>query len=226
MICVPIMASSTEEGLELMERAFAEADLVEIRADAFEEIDLERLTAAAVGPLLVTNRSHHEGGCFRGSEEEGMRLIFDAVDLGVDYVDCEIRTAPPLLGALAKRISERGGKTKAIFSFHCFENTPPEVRLRRMVNEAFDLGCDVAKIVTTATSMEDNLRMFNFIHWAVERHRPIIAFCMGELGKVSRLAAPLFGSLLTFASLEEGRETASGQIAVREMKRALELIMP
>jgi 3-dehydroquinate dehydratase len=47
---------------------------------------------------------------------------------------------------------------------------------------------------------------------------------MGELGKVSRLLSPLFGGFFTFASLERGNETASGQMTIQEMKAAYELL--
>jgi 3-dehydroquinate dehydratase len=47
---------------------------------------------------------------------------------------------------------------------------------------------------------------------------------MGENGKISRLLAPLFGAFFTFASLEKGSETASGQISISEMKSAYILL--
>jgi 3-dehydroquinate dehydratase len=47
---------------------------------------------------------------------------------------------------------------------------------------------------------------------------------MGELGKISRLLSPVFGAFFTFASLEHGSETASGQMTIQEMKTAYELL--
>jgi 3-dehydroquinate dehydratase len=47
---------------------------------------------------------------------------------------------------------------------------------------------------------------------------------MGELGKVSRLLSPLFGGFFTFASLEQGSETASGQMTIQEIKATYELL--
>jgi 3-dehydroquinate dehydratase len=47
---------------------------------------------------------------------------------------------------------------------------------------------------------------------------------MGEHGRVSRLLSPVFGCFLTYASLQRGGETASGQMTVQEMKRAYELL--
>jgi 3-dehydroquinate dehydratase type I len=54
--------------------------------------------------------------------------------------------------------------------------------------------------------------------------REIIAFCMGEKGGLSRIAAPLLGSYLSYASLEKGAESAPGQFTAAEMKRILKVL--
>ncbi len=43
------------------------------------------------------------------------------------------------------------------------------------------------------------------------------AHCMGEAGRLSRAAAPLFGSLFSYAAPSRGKETAPGQFTAREM---------
>jgi len=81
----------------------------------------------------------------------------------------------------------------------------------------------VCKIVTTAKQVEDNLTTLNFMSTASSKTK-LVCFCMGELGKISRLLSPLFGGFFTFASLERGSETASGQITIQEMKASYELL--
>ncbi|MBL7650394.1 MAG: type I 3-dehydroquinate dehydratase, partial [Candidatus Hydrogenedentes bacterium] len=41
-----------------------------------------------------------------------------------------------------------------------------------------------------------------------ERVKPTVALCMGEFGLLSRVLAPKFGGLFTFAALERGAESA------------------
>ena len=65
-ICVPIAAATNETAFVLMDRALAEADLVEIRLDAIGKPDLKRLLRGRRGRVLVTNRSAAEGGAFDG----------------------------------------------------------------------------------------------------------------------------------------------------------------
>jgi 3-dehydroquinate dehydratase len=52
----------------------------------------------------------------------------------------------------------------------------------------------------------------------------IIAFCMGPLGRISRIVCPLMGGHMTFASLESGQESASGQIPALDMNKILEML--
>ena len=52
----------------------------------------------------------------------------------------------------------------------------------------------------------------------------IIAFCMGEQGKISRVMAPLLGSYLTYASLNKGEESAPGQLTVKEIKEVFRIL--
>ena len=47
---------------------------------------------------------------------------------------------------------------------------------------------------------------------------------MGEQGKVSRLLSPMFGAFFTFASLDQGNETAAGQMTIQEMRAAYDLL--
>ncbi|MFN3467880.1 MAG: shikimate dehydrogenase, partial [Candidatus Brocadiales bacterium] len=88
-----------------------------------------------------------------------------------------------------------------------------------------DSTADIVKIVTTANDITDNLKVFQLLEEVGARcnvplhgnTRPLIAFCMGELGLISRVLAPKYGSYLTFGSLEIGKESAPGQLTAREM---------
>ena len=73
----------------------------------------------------------------------------------------------------------------------------------------------VSKIVWTARTVRDNLEAFELLK---TRQKPTIAFCMGEAGLISRVLAKKFGALLSFASLDNGSETAPGQITIEQMK--------
>lgn len=216
-ICVPVRAESMQGALRLIGEANRTADLIELRLDAIKDPDLGRLLAEALKPVIVTNRHAGEGGTFHGPEDRRVGILREAVALGADYVDVELRTSEGLKEHLFEDVASHGSFTKIIMSRHIFAGTPPEGELVGMLDEKSCFG-RIVKIVTMANSMEDNLGILRLVCAARERGREIIAFCMGEKGRLSRVAAPLFGSFLSYASLEKGAESAPGQLTIAEMK--------
>jgi 3-dehydroquinate dehydratase I len=78
---------------------------------------------------------------------------------------------------------------------------------------------DILKVVTTAHTPEDNLRVLALIPRARAAGKDIIAFCMGPLGKWSRVATVFLGGFLTFAPFNLKQASAPGQITDNEMRR-------
>ena len=94
-------------------------------------------------------------------------------------------------------------------------------KLCKILDEEVVLGADVCKIITTAITVDDNQTTLNFVSKASKKAKTV-CFAMGELGKHSRLVSPVFGAFFTFASLDEKRKTAKGQLTIQEMNRAYE----
>lgn len=222
MICIPIAAATTREALEKMERATADADLLELRADLMPEADLGTLLAARRLPAIVTNRRRQEGGRFAGTEAQRLAVLLEAVRLGADYVDVEAATAPEWKSRL--RASLRGTATQLIVSWHDFTGTPGREELEEKLAACqADLPA-IVKLVTTATREADCLRLLELIPAALSKRQPIAAFCMGQAGKISRIMAPLLGSTISYASLGEGDASAPGQLTVAEMREIFRIL--
>ncbi len=205
MICVPIVATTMEQALRDMREASARADIIELRIDYLHSNDLGRLLAERSRPVIVTNRRQEDGGKHTGTEEARLSLLREAIRLGAEYVDVEVHSA-------AKMPAERG-RTKLIVSHHDFNETPKDLpSLWTRISEA---GADVVKIATHARDLGDNLRVFDLL---ASSTAPTVAFCMGELGIISRILAPKYGSFYTFASLRKGSESAPGQLTLDEME--------
>jgi len=224
MICIPIVAKTNEEALERMAASFRLADLVELRADAIGGVNLKRLLSARRGPVIVTARRQEEGGSFDGNEKNRIALLCEAVRLEADLVDLELSTHTILAGMVQEEIRNGGSRTKLIVSHHDFDKTPPYRVLQEICTRCVARGADIVKIATTARSMDDNIRILRLVAWAQRKGHSIIAHCMGEMGKTSRAMAPLVGSYLSFASLDEGQETAPGQLTASEMREILRIL--
>lgn len=212
MICVPVVGPSMREALEDIKSAEAVADIIEFRIDLIADPQVSKLIEATGKPCIVTNRTKLEGGQFKGTEEQRVNLLREAIQAGADYIDIESSTPPDLL----RSILESSGKTKTILSYHNFTNTPDN--MEGIYQIMADSPADILKIVTYATDITDNLRLFDLLERAKKDGRPLIAFCMGEKGEVSRILSPMYGGFLTFGSLEKGKESAPGQIYAATLK--------
>jgi len=214
-ICVSVIPKTVAEALELVERAENQrADFIEVRLDSLTEHGkLSDIAGCSKAPLIATNRSAKCRGKFRGSETKRKQTLLNAAGDGFEYVDVEL-----FISKLENIISDiHGVGVKSIVSFHDFNQTPSLPQMEKILRKEIASGADVCKVVTTAKSVEDNLTVLNFVSKACKSAKTV-CFSMGELGKISRLLSPLFGGFFTFASLEEGKETASGQPTIQEMR--------
>jgi 3-dehydroquinate dehydratase type I len=211
---VSIQPKTTVEAKQLIKKAEElQVEFVEVRLDILEKgSKLEDLTAHSKTPLIATDKS-------RKNEIDRQALLINAAKSGFKYIDAELQS--PKLQNFITQVKALGAR--CIVSSHDQAKTPSAPDLTRILEREVSSGADVCKIVTTATRIEDNLTLLQFIQAAPVRKKPV-CFAMGELGKTSRLLSPVFGSFFTFASLERGSETAPGQMTVQEMRTAYELL--
>jgi 3-dehydroquinate dehydratase/shikimate dehydrogenase len=217
MPCIPITADTNEKALQDIKEAVQMADIIEIRLDYISRPDLGRLLGQRPKPVIATCRPTREGGRFDDTEELRIGLLETAAELGAEFIDIEHDSI--------QRLQKRG-KAKVIISYHNFKETP--TGLKEIYTRLSKSQADIVKLVTTANDITDNLKIFQLLEEVGARVRlrrmplhkngkPLIAFCMGELGQISRILAPKYGSYLTFGSLAGGKESAPGQMAAREM---------
>jgi 3-dehydroquinate dehydratase/shikimate dehydrogenase len=210
-IAVPITAATMDEALRDIDKASEVADIIELRLDFMSNPNLERLLGHTTTPKIVTNRTKLEGGRFSGSEEERISYLKEAVSLGAEYVDIE----SDYFQAFDR------GRSKLIVSHHNFDRTPSNRRLRDVYDCILEKNPDIIKIATKADNYRDSIRMLNLV---LEADISMIGICMGQYGIITRVLGPIYGSYLTFASLEEGKSSAPGQLSVAELKSAWKLL--
>lgn len=220
-ICVSILPKNNIEALNLIERAEkAKADFIEVRLDYLETSrNLMELSESTKIPLIATNKLKNEKGNFSGTETERQQTLLNAAKNGFAYVDIDLSS--PKYKETIEKVKRLD--VKSIVSYHKFEDMLGASEMGKILELELSSGAVVCKIVTNAKSIEDNLSALNFVSVKASQVK-LVCFCMGEHGKVSRLLSPLFGAFFTFASLEKGSETASGQMAIQEMRAAYELL--
>lgn len=228
-LCIPILAATTKEAIRKMNRPFRYtgiSDLIlELRLDWIRDPDMEMLLAHRQRRVLVTNRRREEGGAFSGKEEERVKMLRDAAAMGADFVDIEVSTNRRLIAGLKKAIGSNGeSRTKLVVSWHDYRSTPSERLLREKLARCMEWTPDIVKIVTMARSIEDNLNILRLIPHARRKGVEIVAFSMGDAGRISRVVSPLLGGYLGFAAANGHEPSAPGQMAAGDMLKVLSLL--
>lgn len=215
LICVPIFQKDREKVLKVANEAVKlGTDLLELRIDFLLDPDPQKvihLLEEINFPLIATNRMREEGGYFRGSEAERTDILLETVQY-VDFVDIELRTEDKY------RSKVINASKSAIISYHDFQSTPPIKELQRIVTEEKKLG-KIAKFAVMPNNMQDTLNVLE----VVNHSENTIGISMGEMGRYTRILASLFGSPITYASLDGG--SAPGQLNIRETKEIIDKLI-
>lgn len=226
MICTTIQNRTLEEIMNLLESSEPRIQMAEIRLDrcplSIEEI--EYLFSSSDTPLVATCRVVDDGN---GTWEEAEEKLTAAVEAGAAFLDLEIE-APKEIGKRLRRACTEYGTTM-IRSSHFFAGTPSDQVLRNTVEKCRKFGGEIVKIAAMATSEEDVARVLALYssiastNSAAETQRPVelVAFSMGEIGKVSRLDCLKLGSPFTYAALNENEAAAPSQWCYSEMLTAV-----
>lgn len=206
-ICAVVVGNDLEaiKGVEPL------VELFEVRIDLIGD-SWRELVKQLKKPWIACNRSAEEGGSWRGSEAKRREELLGAIELGADIIDIELVT-----GNLKEMVQLIKKRAKCLLSFHDLKGTPPSGRMREIVQKELEAGADICKIVTTAQRLEDNLAVLQLIPDFPEAR--VLSFAMGPLGFASRILCPLVGGDFTYASIKAGKESASGQMTVRDLRK-------
>lgn len=210
MICTSIQNKSLEEIFSLLEHV----EMAEIRLDRcpLDEEDIDTLFSSTDIPLIATCRIKESA-----SPEEALRRLTSAATAGATYIDLEIE-APASVGKKIRRVCLDSGSV-LIRSFHDFEETPSLEALSETLSLCRKYGGEIVKIVTTAKSSRDWEKLRKL--YGEEQEGRLIAFCMGEAGRASRLGCLAMGAPFTYASTCTAEATAPGQWTAEDMEQAL-----
>ena len=229
MICTTIQNKNLKEILSIL----PSCEMAEIRLDSCplsaREIDecfssdvplvaTCRIDVIMKSDVSLQNEELSDESRFRRAAQIAEKKLCRAIEAGARYVDVEIE-APK---QMSKRVRECAHENGTVFirSYHDFSGTSSEEDLRRIVDKCRFHGADVVKLVTTAVSEDDARRVLS-LYPEYGRDGRLIAFCMGECGRDSRLECLSCGSPYIYAALTEEDAAAPGQWPMSQMKKAL-----
>ena len=227
-----IIAVILEKPLETPKKA-AEigADILEIRLDllGIKDRDIAAETIRKIKsetglPIIITTRSYIEGGKWNGRESERIGLIKDLLSLkeGPDAVDIELYIDEDERDKTVE-LAKNNGKT-VIISSHDFSKTPSFTEMKATLEDAFIAGADIAKLAVMPRSMKNILDLLRVTLDVGGAGKAICTIAMGDLGKHTRVIAPYYGSVMTYASVENTRLTPPGQLPLEKLKKIMEFL--
>jgi 3-dehydroquinate dehydratase/shikimate dehydrogenase len=160
---------------------------------------------------IGTCRRAENGGKFKGSLASQLEVLTKAHGAGCQIVDLEIESALKSKRDAIARLRSRAG---LIVSFHDFRATR---NLDETLEKMLKVPADFYKVVSTATTLSDNVTMMKFLQTQSDKHA-LIGLCMGEQGIISRVLSVRAGSVFTFGAVSADLKTAPGQISAGELR--------
>jgi len=214
---VAVTGSDANEMADKAELLVRDNSFLEFRLDYLAKPGLalprvKRFIESHSGTVVIaTCRRVASGGKFRGSIASQLDILGKAAAAGCQLVDVELQTASKCKPEQLQKLRTRAA---LILSFHDFRATK---KLDETLEKMLAYTADFYKIVSTATTLADNVTMIKFLAREGDRHS-LVGMCMGEQGIISRVLGVRAGSVFTFASAIAGEETAPGQVTAQELR--------
>ncbi len=229
-ICVPIVSSGEIEIIKDIEKLNkTDHDLMELRIDYFKDYAdynkvtnlLKKIREIYFKPIIFTYRTKKEGGMQDIDEEEYFKLNSYIIESKlIDLIDIELSKSDKKIKSIIKIAAKNN--TKVILSTHNFDKTPNENEIINCILKMQEFKADITKIAVMSKSEEDVLTLLSASLKMKKTiaDRPFITMSMGSLGTITRVSGELFGSSITFASLN--KVSAPGQLSVENTKKLMD----
>lgn len=200
------------------------ADIIEIRCDRLEypeypKAGVETVKNVVTIPIISTIRWQNESDEPHApifSEKERMDQFSRIIPL-TDAVDIEIRSE--IFQDVAREA--RRNKKTVIASYHNFREIPSDAELHSLVRTGLGGGGHMVKIAAFSRSFRKIARLLALCLSYPPGVLTVIA--LGPMGRISRIAAPLFGSGLIYCSVDDA-PYGPGQMTLRRTKRYVKLL--
>jgi 3-dehydroquinate dehydratase-1 len=216
--CVSIAETTPKKLKQTLKIALKKSDYVEIRFDFLKAEQIPQVLENVkkdLKKIVCTLRPKTEGGKFDGNERERISILKLIAEYNPFLLDVEFNTMKKEK-SLVKYLKMT--KTNLLISGHDFKKTPNFTELKKKLNQMSKYSSNV-KIVTTAKTTDDSTRVLQLYNKKGKIN--LIAFAMGDSGRISRILSLYLGSPYDYFSL--GKPIAPVQFSVDEVKKIINL---
>lgn len=110
MICITVTPESRTLAPADLLNASRHCDLIELCLDHFiNEPNIGELVKMVDKPIMISCRSEKDGGNWKGTEQQRIQLLREAIVAGPAYIELDLEIANSI---------PRFGKTQRVVSFH------------------------------------------------------------------------------------------------------------
>jgi len=211
--CASVAEKTPKKLKQTVTKALKKSDYAEIRFDFLNPNAVPEalhLIGKDLKMCVGTLRPIREGGKFSGNEKNRISIIKLIAEYNPFLLDIEFNTLRK--NKMLQRYLKSTG-TDILVSWHSFKHTPNISVMQKKLSEMKKFSKNV-KMVTMAKTISDGSRILSL--YKNSKGVKLIAFSMGNFGRMSRLLCLLLGSPYTYVSL--GKAVAPGQFSVDEVK--------
>jgi len=210
--CASVAEKTPKRVKQTLAKALKKSDYAEIRFDFLNPNlvpDALQQIKKDLRKCVCTLRPVSEGGKFSGSEKNRISIMKLIAEYNPFLLDIELNSLSKNKN-LQRYLKSTG--TDILLSWHNFKQTPDTSVLKKKLAQMKKFSNNI-KIVTMAKSVNDATRVLSLYK---NNNTKLIAFSMGNYGRISRILCLFLGSPYTYASL--GKPIAPGQFSVDEVK--------
>lgn len=199
---MPIVGKTFEEIIEQANEAKKIAEVIEWRADYYEDVlDDDKLNSTLLAlrdeirniPLIFNLRMAESGGEIDITLNQYRHVNEFAVSSrAIDLADVEVSIIDQLSTTFIKWMQALD--VRVILSYYNFEETPEDAVILFRLNLMEHWGADIAKVVVQPQNEADVLRQMEIVMKAQTFvSLPVVSVSLGRLGKFSQVSGSLTG---------------------------------
>lgn len=190
MLCVSVTPHSRTLAKADLVNAGQRGDLVELCLDQLvKEPNVADILTGCSKPVLVSCRRDQDGGRYRGSEEQRLALLRQAIVAAPAYVELEHDVAGQI---------PRFGTAKRVISFSRIDERPRD--LDAVYEQCLRLDADVVKLAYRTETLEDAWTLLAAV--ARKREKPLVGIGLGASGRMLTILGLRYGAPWVYAALE------------------------
>lgn len=205
MYCVSIGIKDFKKAVNII----SGYEMAEIRLDLceFDRRQVKEIFASHNNLIATFRKSNRVNEKYRES------ILKTAIAHGAKWLDLDMETNnPEFIEEMKEFLSDYG--CKLILSVHNYKETPEYPQIQRYIAKAKKYNPALIKLVFFSNSQKDNDTVLKLY----DEYDNIIAFNMGEIGKITRVKALELGAAFTYVAIDE-KSTAPGQMTIEQIKK-------